>query len=253
MDRVSRQRIWKVERLLSKTERLIPAVLTKLEKSRIPLEVTFNVIRASVWLHTTAVTAIVISGEPKIDEPLVCAWKRTLAHHRIDENDSTPCEAVESSSYELRFAEKMYPAIVEDPDYGRPHYWWDPDVVHAPQSARFTEIFSTAPVWLLQFTRIRLDARVLEFDLPEMSTELIWGEEGVKDSKRWPLLPLGTMAAGDPVCSAPQEFDSNLSPEERHFYQEMKERPEEEWSRLERRRMRELIARLSLRNSSRMS
>ena len=52
------------------------------------------------------------------------------------------------------------------------------------------------------------------------------------------------MAAGDPVCIAPEEFGSDLSPEERHFYQEMKQRPEEEWSRLERRRMRALIERL---------
>lgn len=82
-----------------------------------------------------------------------------------------------------------------------------------------------------------------------MSAELIWGMEGVKDSKRWPLLPLGTMPAGDAVCIAPDGFGSDLSPQERRFYQEMKERPEDEWSRLERRRMRELIERLSPKNS----
>jgi hypothetical protein len=59
------------------------------------------------------------------------------------------------------------------------------------------------------------------------------------------------MVAGDPVCIAPEEFGSDLSPEERRFYQEMKKRPEEEdeWSRLERRRMRELIERISPRSS----
>ena len=50
-------------------------------------------------------------------------------------------------------------------------------------SARFTEIFRTAPVWLLQFTHIDFDAPVLEFDLPDMSAELIWGMEGVKERK----------------------------------------------------------------------
>jgi hypothetical protein len=121
--------------------------------------------------------------------------------------------------------------------------------VHAPQSARFTEIFRTAPVWLLQFTHIDWDAPVLEFELPDMSAELIWGVEGVKDAKRWPRLPLGTMAAGDPVCIAPEEFGSDLSPEERRFYQEMKARPEEEWSRFDRRRMHALIERLSPKDS----
>jgi hypothetical protein len=256
MDRRSRQRIWKLERLLSKTERLLPAVLTKLEKNRIPLEVRFDAIRESVRLHTTAIAAIVLYGEPTIDEPLVRAWERTLAHHRMDGDDSTlDDDAIDMPFPELRPAEKMYPAIVDDPDYGRPHYsrpdgyWWEPDIVHAPESARFTEIFRTAPVWLLQFTRIWLDAPVLEFDLPDISAELLWGVEGVEDAKRWPRLPLGTMAAGDPVCIAPEEFGSDLSPEERRFYQEMKKRPEEEWSRSERRRMLELIERLSPENS----
>jgi hypothetical protein len=189
--------------------------------------------------HAIAVAAIVIWGEPKIDEPLVHAWARTLAHHRMDVQDQDTPE----NKYELQVTEKMYSAIVEDPDYGTPR--WDPYVVHAPEAARFTEIFRTAPVWLLQFTKIRLDAWSLKFDLPDISAELMWGVEGVKDSKRWPLLPLGTMAAGDPVRSAPEEFESDLSPEERRFYLEMKKRPEEEWSRLERRRMLELIQPLS--------
>jgi hypothetical protein len=249
MDRGSRQRIWKIERLLSKTEKLLPAVLTKLEESRLPLEVTFKVIREEARLHATAVAAIVISGEPKIDEPLKCAWARTLAHYKIDSEDCTLNSDAEDSTlnnhHELRAAEKMYPAIVPDPDYERPHYWWDPSIVHAPESARFTEIFRTAPVWLLQFTGMRLDAPVLEFDLPDISAELTWGMEGAEDSKRWPRLPLGTMAAGHPVRTTPEEFDSDLSVEERRFYQQVKERPEEEWSRLERRRMRELIERLT--------
>jgi hypothetical protein len=48
---------------------------------------------------------------------------------------------------------------------------------------------------------------------------------GVKDSKRWPRLPLGTMAAGDPVRTPAEEFESDLSPEEQRFYQKMKEKP----------------------------
>jgi hypothetical protein len=245
MDRRSRQRIWKLERLLSKTERLLPAVLTKLEESPVPL----YVIRQVARLHTTAVAAIVLYGEPKIDEPLVRAWERTLAYHKIDAE-----EDAEGALPELRAANRMYPAIV--------------DALHAPESARFTEIFRTAPVWLLQFTRIWLDAPVLGFDLPDISAELLWGVEGVKDAERWPRLPLGTMAAGDPVCIAPEEFGSDLSPEEfgsdlspeefgsdlspeeRRFYQEMKKRPEEEWSRLERRRMRALIERLCPNNNN---
>jgi hypothetical protein len=120
MDRRSRQRIWKLERLLSKTERLLPAVLTKLEKSRVPFEIRFDLIREPVRLHTTAVAAIVLYGEPKIDEPLVRAWERTLAYHKIDEQTWTPNNIAEEDAEEvrpeLRAAERMYPAIVDDPE-----------------------------------------------------------------------------------------------------------------------------------------
>jgi hypothetical protein len=248
MDRSSRQRIWKVEKLLSKAEELVSIARQKREKSRAEtLAWLMPIMRGDARPHATAVAAIVISGEPKVDEPLVRAWARTLAHHRMDLQDSTldkhaTLKAVERKT--LKAVErKMYPAIVEDPDYGTPR--WDPSIGHAPEAARFSEIFRTAPVWLLQFTMIRLDAWLLKFDLPDISAELMWGVEGVNDSKRWPLLPLGTMAAGDPVRTTPEEFDSDLTVEERRFYQQVKERPEEEWSRLERRRMRELIERLT--------
>jgi hypothetical protein len=255
MDRKSRHKIWKLERLLSKAEKLRATVLTKQEQSRVPLEQTFRTVRRVIRCHATAVAAIVISGKPKIDEPLVRAWARTLAYHRIDvENSTTNNDLDEDDGWAYledgsiykdlhNAAKKIYPAIVEDPDYARPQHWWDPDIVHAPESARFTEIFRTAPGWLLEFTRIRLDARVLEFGLPKISAEPIWGVDGLKDFKRWPLLPLGTMAAGGPV---PKEADSDLSPGERRFYREMRDRPREEWSRSERRMMSELIKRVPL-------
>jgi hypothetical protein len=67
-----------------------------------------------------AVAAIIISGDPKIDEPLVRAWERTLAHYRLEIKDPTPNNYIKGPFPELRVAEKIYPAIVEDPDYGRP-------------------------------------------------------------------------------------------------------------------------------------
>jgi hypothetical protein len=232
MDRSSRHRVWKVERLLSKTEGLASAVLTKSEKTRVPLEDLFRVLRPAIRCHATAVAAIVISGEPKIDEPLVRAWARTLAHYRIDVEDLT------SKIDQREAAQKLYAPIVEDPDYTSPRHWRDPGMVHAPESARFTEIFKTAPGWLLEFTRIRLDADALKFGLPDIPVESVWGVDGIEDEKRWPLLPLGTMAAGGPI---PKEADSDLSPEERRFYREMRDRPREEWSRSERRTMAELM------------
>ena len=90
MDRSSRQRIWKVEKLLSKAEELVSIARQKREKSRAEtLACLMPIMRGDARPHATAVAAIVISGEPKVDEPLVRAWARTLAHHRMDLQDST--------------------------------------------------------------------------------------------------------------------------------------------------------------------
>ena len=67
------------------------------------------------------------------------------------------------------------------------------------ESARFAEIFGTAPVWLLQFTGMALDARLLKFDLPDIGDTLGWGSAGYEDARRWPLVPVGTIMAGDPI------------------------------------------------------
>ena len=42
MDRSSRHRVWKLERLLSKAEKLLPAVLTKREESKVSLEASIQ-------------------------------------------------------------------------------------------------------------------------------------------------------------------------------------------------------------------
>ena len=63
-------------------------------------------------------------------EPLKRAWARALQHYGIDVNtDQTAA------------AQRLLPIIKGDGD----------------ESARFTEIFRTTPVWLLQFTGMAMD------------------------------------------------------------------------------------------------
>jgi hypothetical protein len=275
MHRNARRRIWKLERLLSKAENLLNAALTKQGESELPLERMFELSRVDARVHATAVAAIALWGKPKIDEPLSCAWKRTLAYHSLDtepalnkmpgrsifcgllidgngvlltgaEIDGHNAEVYADNveRHELGATRILYPLIVDDPDYRSSWGWWNPHIVHAPESANFTEVFRTAPIWLLQFTKIRLDALILEFQLPDLPTEPMWGIEGLKDAKRWPLLPLGTIGAGG---APPKDL---LSPEDRGFYEEHQKRPKEDWSRSERRRMQQLVSRLSVNDSS---
>jgi hypothetical protein len=188
------QRIRNVEKLVSKAEKFLGL------DERKEFEAQFiEDMRARALLHATAVAAIVIHGEPRIDEPLIRAWGRTLRHHRIivkneygreykyeDKHD----DKYKNHERELEIAHaKLFPAIMKG----------------ANETEKFGRIFRTAPVWLLEFTRMRMDAELLKFDLPIMSDKQLWGEEGLQDFLRWPLLPLGMMTDGDLIPDVASE------------------------------------------------
>jgi hypothetical protein len=161
MDRKSRHKIAQSEKLLS-------ATLQERDKR---LEKLLREAPAHARRHATAVAAIVLSGRPRIYEPLSRAWERALRHYGIDDKDQREA------------ARKLYRMIIGDKE----------------ASSRFAEIFRKAPVWLLQFTGMALDARLLKFELPDISKKLRWGRSGYKDCQRWPLLPSGTISAGGPI------------------------------------------------------
>jgi hypothetical protein len=239
---------------LSKIEKLVSSALKehKAKKKQALKELPFHARR-----HATAVAAIVLSGQPKINEPLNNAWKRALHHYGIDVNNP------EGMDDQARAAQRLHPLIIG-----------------GEESSKFTEIFMTAPAWLLQFTGIAMDARLSQFPLPEISKKLRWGSDGYEDARRWPLLPSGIMTAGDPIpdidprqlwlalfcintTPIPPDFLDTLSQEKDilcgndplyndpvykdiSFALRLDGKPEEEWSRYEKRRMRKISERFSL-------
>jgi hypothetical protein len=169
MDRNSQRRISKIESLLAVAQK-------KREEKRKKLRETY-VLHARYHAH--AVAAIVLSGEPKIDEPLIRAWERALRHYGINVKEPGRMED------QVEAARRLIP-IIAGYDAKK-------------QSARFTEIFRAAPGWLLTFTLMFMDAGLLKFRLPDKPGTLKWGSAGYQESRRYPLLPSGTMTDGDPV------------------------------------------------------
>jgi hypothetical protein len=217
MDRSSRRRILKVEKLLSKAEELVlSAAAWKREEPEDPYdeEMRSFTLNTEIRDHATAVAAIAFYGEPRVDEPLIDAWVRTLECFEVRVSASMR----DGSS--LDEANKIYPCIVDDPTYRQVN--WNPEIAHKPEVKEFAKIFGTAPVWLLQFTSVWRDARFFKIDLPDISAEPTWGAQGIEDLMRWPLLPLGTMAAGDPTCIDPEEYERALFSFERRFYYQKK-------------------------------
>src|SRR5271157_4707385 len=102
-------------------------------------------------LHATAVAAIVIYGQPRIDEPLVRAWARTLRHNRITIRN----EYGRAYEYEPGH-EHEYGAELEfeyERELKAASHELRPIIMKgANETEKFTEIFRAAPVWLLQFT-----------------------------------------------------------------------------------------------------
>jgi hypothetical protein len=121
--------------------------------------------------HALCVAAIVLSGQPKIDEPLERAWARALRAYGVGNDD---VDAVQKLNRIIVGTEKV--------------------------SVVFTRIFAKAPIWLLQFTGVALDTCALKFKLPNITKRIAWGSAGFDDARRWPLLPKGTIAAGDPIA-----------------------------------------------------
>jgi hypothetical protein len=235
MDRRSQRRIWKVEELLFTAKR---------ERERKRKKFFENCLRHA-RLHATAVAAIVLSGDPKIDEPLSQSWTRSLQHYRIRNAKGTQIDR------QVAAAQQLVPIILG----------------HKEASARFTEIFRTAPVWLLNFTQTFIDAGCLKFDLPNIiSWRPKWGRDGYEQSRQWPLLPSCTIAAGDPVPHEEARFwpfplmeetystedsqkqEDDLSPEanlltDLPLFVDLMEHPEKEkeLSRYEKLRLRDLL------------
>jgi hypothetical protein len=203
--------------------------------------------RRNARLHAIAVAAIVTAGQPRIDEPLSRAWARALQHYGIDDKNLV------AASHQL------LPKIIGDGN----------------EASIFAELFGKAPAWLLQFTAMALDARLLKFDLAEVSGKFRWGSVGYEEARRWPSLPQGTISAGDAIPDADprqlwiavvcmitvpipddEEIDRinekyRVQCEENPHLQdlllclELEEKPESEWSPYERRCMRRLLKRIS--------
>jgi hypothetical protein len=167
MIQISRNRIEKIEEALA-AER---------EKKRKQFAKYIANCKALAPHHATTVAAIVLAGQAKIDEPLSHAWARALEHYNIGGNNGGQLDDHIAAARQLR------PKIMGS----------------ERESARSADIFRTAPVWLLQFTGMAWDARLLQFQLPDLSQTLSWGSVGYKAARRWPLLPSGLLEAGDPI------------------------------------------------------
>jgi hypothetical protein len=250
-----------LQRRISQAESRLPAALERQRKRREQLKLNYSTL---AFIHATAVAAIVLYGNPKIDEPLIRAWVRALDYYESGARVTKFLQELERSSRKYDGTLQASAADnVDDDNAGHSDEWGEDqedrankllnkpveeackDYVDATdrirplgsaedQLARFTNIFKEAPIWLLNFTSTFLDAKLLKFDLPDLSGPAEWGKFGRRDARRWPMLPVGVMSAGDPIPAQETDVSADLSIEELLFALDATNRPPWEWTRRER-------------------
>jgi hypothetical protein len=221
MERRSRQRVREIEKQINAEKK-------KREEEWIETKAYW---RPHARVHAAAVAAIVLRGEPKVDEPLKRAWLRALERYEIHVSDPTSNNSPANVGAQL-LAKLLKPGVDE--------------------SDTFSEIFRDAPAWLLSFTFVRIDAKLLNFELPDLSDSAEMGRNSFEEAKAWPLLPTGIMTAGEPLDRSLSKIARKqkgrldcLTSDDIIFLLEIRKKPEDEWSLTERRRHSQLIERVS--------
>ena len=204
-------------RRLSRLEKLAEPIIAERKRSEAAIA---EELRHAAREHAARLAAVILYGEPKIDEPLALAWSRALAHLKLADTH-----------------EKMLPLslrlhILETQQGGS-------------EEAKLAHVLASAPQWLLIFCAGYFDAEILKFDLPKHPQPPPEpGADALKDMKAWPLLPTGTLGAGGPIREDEPPPFRTLAEEFMDYYQQVDKHPEN-YSRQDRRRRREIMAEIA--------
>jgi hypothetical protein len=184
-------------------------------------------LRQAVRDHATMVVMLALHGNPRIDEPLRFTWDRALKSLALND---CPRQQI---------PERLRALVVAD-------------LPGNTENAKFANVFRSAPQWLLDFCFCVLDAHVLGFDLPRSSERVPEpGRKAIDDIYKWPGLPTGTLEAGGPILEpdlSPLDDLSNpfhaLYVDELIDLELLIEKGEKKWSRQDRRRRKEIMAKV---------
>jgi hypothetical protein len=150
-------------RQTARLERLAEAYLRPREEADSRFEES---VRNYAFIHTANLSALILYGDPKIDEPLSFAWRRCLEsaewqkrrekYGRWDEYGHDNC------------GDPFSFGVTRIAEYFRKYFL--PDLPGSDEVEKFSLIFKKAPSWLLWFTYGDANARILGIKLPDLST-----------------------------------------------------------------------------------
>jgi hypothetical protein len=206
-------------RRLSRLEKRVASVVAE-RKRREPEEMEWR--RQAALYHARKLMTLILHGDPQIDEPLAIAWERARGHLGL------------SGTPEELFHYQRFRVVVVGP-HG------DTEIA---EIAKFAHVFRSAPSWLLGFCYASIDCFLLGIELPKSSEPAPeYGRDGLREANdAWPDLPKGTVGAGRPIPN-PNPMRT-LSPEETIDLLGLLKSGEENWSRRDRHRHSEIMAKV---------
>jgi hypothetical protein len=179
--------------------------------------------RSSARDHAMSLVALILHGDPHVDEPLEIAWHRALEQLGLERFGLDLMTSAHAAA-------RLRPLVL-------------PELPGDSENAKLGHVLNSGPTWLIKFCHAWMDANLLGIELqqdPDFRVE--FGRIGIREGvDTWPDLPKGTLAAGGPLPPSP--FDV-LSSEESIDLLNLFEKGEESWSRGDRRRHIEIMTKV---------
>ncbi len=205
-------------RQLSRLEKLAAPVIDHVRRKDNALETW---IKHAATLHAVSLGTLILYGDPRADEPLLNAWRRCSKKFP----DLQRLEILKSLGAQS-YAENVAEIVRQDVMCELPG---------SIEKEKFQNLFSSAPPWLVWFTFADFTACELGLTLPDLSSVNDFARsKAVLDN--WPALPDGKFEVRIRNLG-----DQNISVSDAMFLIDMYKVPEEQMTRLERKRFLSVI------------
>jgi hypothetical protein len=149
-------------RRLTRLESLARVYLHKRQNTYVPFAKT---VRKEFFAYVANLSALILYGNPQIDEPLDFAWRRCL------ESSEWQARREKYGGWDEYGRERGSPFNSDDAgriaDYFRKYFL--PDLPGADEIEKLSAIFRNAPPWLVWFTHGDVKAGYLGIELPDLS------------------------------------------------------------------------------------
>ncbi len=143
----------------------------------------------AAYQNVLTLAALVLHGEPKLEEPLEFAWERYL-------KTALSLESAEERWYRTK---DLSQSEISIEDNKKRVIWLLEELPGNCDREKFQHVLNVAPHWLLKFMFAEFTANILGLKCPDLSHTPPDGRNAVYQRLRWPACPDGKLQDGGPL------------------------------------------------------